>query len=80
MERGRIKRAHRRPQVCEGGFYCRVIFIVRTRVNKIETMCGRSRLNVEVDPRSTFTFPRGLSYIRAVYTREIKPRLTLVPG
>ena len=34
-----------------------------TRVNKIETMYGRSRVNVKVEPRSTFTFTRGLSYI-----------------
>ena len=26
-------------------------------------MYGRSRVNVKVEPRSTFTFTRGLSYI-----------------
>ena len=39
-----------------------------TRVNKIETRYGRSRVNVKVEPRSTFTFTRGLSYI-ASFTR-----------
>ena len=34
-----------------------------TRVNKIETMYGRSRVNVKVEPRSTFKFTPGLSYI-----------------
>ena len=33
------------------------------RVNKIETMYGSPRVNVKVEPRSTFTFTRGLSYI-----------------
>ena len=33
-----------------------------TRVNEIEVMYGRSRVNVKVEPRSTFTFTRGLSY------------------
>ena len=38
-------------------FHCRVMFNVHvnlTRVNKIETMYGRSRANVKVEPRSTF--------------------------
>ena len=39
-----------------------------TRVNKIETMYRRSRVNVKVEHRSTFTFTRGLSYI-ASFTR-----------
>ena len=34
-----------------------------TRVNKIETMYGRSRVNVKVEPRSNFTLTPGLSYI-----------------
>ena len=37
-----------------------------TRVNKIETMYGRSRVNVKVEPRSSFMFKRGLSYIASV--------------
>ena len=42
-----------------------------TRVNKIETMYGRSRGNVKVEPRSTFTFTRGLLYIASSsFTRD----------
>ena len=41
-----------------------------TRVNKIETMHVRSRANVKVEPRSTFTFMGGLSYIASIsFTR-----------
>ena len=48
-------------------FHCRVlIFYVRTRVNKTETMYERSRVNVKVEPRSTFTFTGGLSYIASI--------------
>ena len=48
-------------------FHCRVlIFYVRTRVNKTETMYGRSRVNIKVEPRSTFTFTGGLSYIASI--------------
>ena len=39
---------------------------MRTRVKKIETMYGRSRVHVKVEPCSTFTFTLGLSYIVAV--------------
>ena len=37
-------------------------------VNKIEAMYGRSLVNITVEPRSTFTFERTLSYI-ALFTR-----------
>ena len=37
-----------------------------TRVNKIETMYGMSLVNVKVDPPSTFTFTRSLSYIASI--------------
>ena len=37
-----------------------------TGVNKIETMFERSRANVKVEPRSTFAFTRGLSYIASI--------------
>ena len=41
-----------------------------TLVNEIETIYGRSRINVKVEPRSTFTFTRGLSYIAFIsFTR-----------
>ena len=39
---------------------------MRTHVNKIETLYGRSRVYVKVEPRSTFTFTRGLSYITSI--------------
>ena len=35
-----------------------------TRVNNIVTMYGRSRVNVNVEPLSTFTFACGPSYIQ----------------
>ena len=34
--------------------------ITLTRLNKMETMYGRSRLYAKVEPCSTFTFMRGL--------------------
>ena len=37
-----------------------------TRVNKIETMHVRLLVNVKVEPRSTFTFMGGLSYIASI--------------
>ena len=42
-----------------------------TRVNNIETMSGRSRVNVKVEPLSTFTFARGpSSYMASIsFTR-----------
>ena len=49
-------------------FHCRVILYVRThvnftRVNEIDTVYGSWRVNVKIEPRSTFTFTRGLSYM-----------------
>ena len=57
-----------------GGFPLSRIFSVRThvnftRVNKIEAMCERPRVNVKVEPRSTFTFTRGLAHISWLHTR-----------
>ena len=51
----------------KGGFPLSRNFYVRTRlnftrINEIEKMYGRSRVKVKVEPRSTFTFTRGLSY------------------
>ena len=37
-----------------------------TRVNNIETMYGRSRVNVKVESLSTLTFTRDLSYIASI--------------
>ena len=40
-----------------------------TRVNNIVTMYGRSRVNVNVEPLSTFTFACGPSYIVSISFR-----------
>ena len=59
----------------KGGFPLSRNFYVRShvnfmRLNIIETMYRRSRVNVKVEPRSTFTFTRGLSYIASIsFTR-----------
>ena len=37
-------------------------FYVRTHVNKTKELYPRSRENVKVEPRSTYTFRRHLSY------------------
>ena len=42
-----------------------------TRVNNIEKMYGRSRVNVKVKPLSTFTFGRGPSYISSISFRGV---------
>ena len=43
-----------------------------TRVNEIGTMYGRSRVYVKVEPRSTFTYTRGLSYIASISSTRVK--------
>ena len=49
-----------------------------TRVHKIEAMYRWSRVNVKVEPRSFFTFARGLSYIaRSILFKRVK--FTCVP-
>ena len=40
-------------------FHCRV-------------MCGRSRVNIKFEPRSTFTFTRGFSYIASIVFTRVK--------
>ena len=35
-------------------------------------MYGRSRVNVKVKPRSTFTFTRGLSYIASISVTRLR--------
>ena len=63
---------HSRPQclrVALGSrldFHCSVNCTLRTHVNEIDAMNGRSRANVQVEPRSTFTFTRNLSYITSI--------------
>lgn len=41
-------------------------FYVRTHVNEIDAINGRSRAKVKVEPRSAFTFTRGLSHITSI--------------
>ena len=43
-----------------------------TRVNKIEDMYDRSRVNLKVEPRSTFTFTRDLLYIVSILNKGVK--------
>ena len=51
-------------------FNSREIF---TRVNKIEAMYERLRVNVKVKPRLTFMFTRDTSYIASIlFTRYLK--------
>ena len=54
----------------KGGFPLSRDFYVCTRVNKIETMYERSRVSVNVEQGSTFTFTRDLPYIVSIsFTR-----------
>ena len=47
-----------------------------TRVNKMETMYGRSRVYVKAEPRSPFTLTRALSYIASIsFTRLRREKL-----
>ena len=41
-----------------------------TRVSKIEAKYDKSRVNIRDEPRSTFTFSRGLSYIASEKLRD----------
>ena len=43
-----------------------------TRVNKIEAMYGRSRVNVKVEPRQTFTLSLAFSYIASILFTQVK--------
>ena len=56
----------------EGGFPLSRNFSVRTRVKKIEAMYERPRIHVKVEPRSTLTFTRGLSYIASILFTCVK--------
>ena len=44
-----------------GNYYVQT-HLTFTRVNKIEDMYDRSRVNLKVEPRSTFTFSRDLLF------------------
>ena len=66
---------------CKGGFPLSCNFYVRTDVNltgftcvnKIETMYEKPRVNVRVEPRSTFTFTSNLPYIVSNLFTHVKP-------
>ena len=65
----------------QGGFPLSRNFYVRTDVNfnwlyvrkKIEMIYESSRVNVKVEPCSTFTFTRELSYIVSILFTYVKP-------
>ena len=62
FDRFQTLRKTSQQQVTKGGFPLSRNFSARTHVNftcvnKIETMYGKSRVYVEVEPRSTFTLP-----------------------
>ena len=40
-------------------------------INNIEAIYGRSRVKVKVEPRLTFTFTRGLSYIASILLTDV---------
>ena len=42
------------------------------RVNKIEAMYWKSRAHVKIEPRSNFTFMRGLSYVASISFTHVK--------
>ena len=42
-------------------------------VNKIETMYEKRRVNVKVEPRSTFTFTSDLPYVVSNLFTHVKP-------
>ena len=48
-------------------FTCLRNYVNLTRVNIIGAMSGRFRVNVKVEPRSTFTFTCGLSHFGPLY-------------
>ena len=54
------------PQSCNFSVRTQVHF---TRVNKTETLYGRSRVYVKVEPRLNFTFTSSLSYIASNHLR-----------
>ena len=61
----KIPAEDRAPPLRKGGFPLSDNFSVRkhvylARVSKIETLYGRSSIYLKVEPRSTFTFTRGL--------------------
>ena len=75
IQRG-LKRWLSQVRIFKGGFPLLRNFYVSThvnfmRVNKIKAMYGRSRANVKVEPRSTFTLTRGVSYIAYISFTQV---------
>ena len=75
IQRG-LKRWLSQVRIFKGGFPLLRNFYVSThvnfmRVNKIKAMNGRSRVNVKVEPRSTFTLTRGVSYIAYISFTQV---------
>ena len=68
----------------KGGFPLSRHFVVRThvsftRVDKLKTLYGRSRVYIKLEPRLTFTSTRGLSYIASIlFTRVGTEKITRV--
>ena len=70
---------NRHVDYCWVDFHCRVIFtcvrVYNLRVNKIEAMFERLRVNVNVDYRIAFTFTRDLLYKASfLFTQVTSPR------
>ena len=75
IQRG-LKRWLSQVRIFKGGFPLLRNFYVSThvnfmRVNKIKAMYGRSRVNVKVEPRSTLTLTRGVSYIAYISFTQV---------
>ena len=75
IQRG-LKRWLSQVRIFKGGFPLLRNFYVSThvnfmRINKIKAMYGRSRVNVKVEPRSTFTLTRGVSYIAYISFTQV---------
>ena len=50
-----------------------IVFVILQCVNKIETMYEKPRVNVKVEPRSTFTFTSDLPYIVSNLFMHVEP-------
>ena len=54
-------------------FHCRNFFTsARTQILQIQAKYGKSCVNVKVEPRCTFTFRRGVSYIVSILFTDVK--------
>ena len=60
----------RTPDPRKVDFHCGVIFTCATRVNKVETMYGRSRLRVKIKPRyARLSYIASSLLLRKLYVR-----------